>query len=102
MPLGAKGRNWVYQDGLTQPVIVLNSVAMKEKAMDAIRRAGVTGAWLYLDHDEAGRTVRDYFEEQLEGIVTITDKSGLYAGYKDFNEFLVATHHKPASFSFQQ
>ncbi len=70
--------------------------------MDAIRRAGVTGAWLYLDHDEAGRTVRDYFEEQLEGIVTITDKSGLYAGYKDFNEFLAATHHKPASFSFQQ
>lgn len=91
-----------YQDGFIQPAIVLNSVAMKEKAVEAINRARVADVFLYLDHDESGRAVKDYFEEQLEGVVTITDKSGIYAGYKDFNEFLVARPHEPIPFSFQQ
>lgn len=91
-----------YQDGFTQPAIVLNSVAMKEKAIEAVKREGVTDVSLYLDHDESGREVKGYLEEQLEGVVTIIDKSDLYGGYKDFNEFLVSRHHEPIHLSFQQ
>lgn len=90
-----------YQSGMEQPVIVLNSASMKDNGIDAIKRLGVATVWLYLDHDEGGRAVKQYFEEQLQGIVSLIDKSELYAGYKDFNDFLVGTRYEPASFSFQ-
>lgn len=74
----------------TTPVIVLNSVAMRQRAVEAIRRMGAAKVYLYLDLDESGREIAGYFKEQLPG-VEILDKSDLYAGYKDFNEFLVAS-----------
>ena len=90
-----------YQDSFTQPALVLNSVAMKEKAVEAIRRAEVQAVSLYLDHDDSGRAVRDYFEQQLQCVATITDKSDLYEGYNDFNDFLIATRYEASPFSFR-
>jgi hypothetical protein len=43
--------------------------------------------YLYLDRDSAGRKIQNDFRQQLG--VTIIDKSELYDGYKDFNQFLV-------------
>jgi len=82
-------------------LINMHSVAMKEPTVEAIKGAGVREVWLYLDHDEAGNTIKDYFQEQMEGL-TIKDQSHLYTGYNDFSDFLVANLHKPASFSFHQ
>jgi len=76
-----------YGKDITTPVIVLNSVAMKDRAVEAIREMGVDKVYLYLDHDQSGRELTEHFTQQLHG-VTILDKSNLYAGHKDFNEFL--------------
>lgn len=73
---------------ITTPVIVLNSVAMKDRAVKAIKEMGVDKVYLYLDNDVAGRELTDHFNQQLAGM-TIIDNSVLYAKYKDFNEFLV-------------
>jgi DNA primase len=76
-----------YHKPITTPVIVLNSVAMKDKAITAIRNMGAGKVYLYLDNDKAGRELTEHFREQLQG-VTIVDNSSLYEGYKDFNEWL--------------
>ena len=71
------------------PVIVLNSVAMQQRAVEAIRRMGAAKVYLYLDRDESGKKLARDFKEQLPG-VEVLDKSDLYAAHKDFNEFLTA------------
>ena len=79
------------------PVIVLNSVHLKDRAVEKIREIGFAKVYLYLDRDSAGRKIQNDFRkdaisrilQQLGVGVTIIDKSELYDGYKDFNEFLV-------------
>jgi 5S rRNA maturation endonuclease (ribonuclease M5) len=68
-------------------VIVLNSVHLKETAVKKIKEIGFAKVYLYLDRDFAGRKIQNDFRQQLG--VTIIDKSELYDGYKDFNQFLV-------------
>lgn len=68
-------------------VLVLNSVALRDKAADALRSAGITEAHLYLDHDPGGRELAVQLKGRLEG-VNVIDQSGIYAGYKDFNAML--------------
>jgi len=70
-------------------LLVLNSVALKEKALTAIREGGAQTVQLFPDHDASGRELVGWFMEQLPG-VEVTDQSGRYAGYKDVNEWLVA------------
>lgn len=57
--------------------------------MHAIHELGVWKVHLYLDRDETGRKLVEHFREALPGL-EVLDHSGLYEGYKDFNEFLVA------------
>jgi 5S rRNA maturation endonuclease (ribonuclease M5) len=71
------------------PVIVLNSVAMQGRAVKAIRDLGAATVHLYLDLDKTGRELTAQIQEQLPG-VQFLDHSGLYAGYKDINEWLQA------------
>ena len=73
------------------PVIVLNSVHLKDRAVEKIREIGFTKVYLYLDRDSAGRRIQNDFRQQFGLGVTIIDKSSLYAGYKDFNDYLVQT-----------
>jgi 5S rRNA maturation endonuclease (ribonuclease M5) len=82
----------------TTPVIVLNSVAMKNKALHAIRDMKASKVYLYLDRDEAGRELTEHFRRELQG-VDVLDKSDLYKGHKDFNDFLRANKKQP-HFSF--
>jgi 5S rRNA maturation endonuclease (ribonuclease M5) len=71
------------------PVLILNSVAMEEDALEKIRSLDVRRLHLYLDRDEAGRKLLESFREQLPEL-EILDQSRLYQGHKDFNAFLMA------------
>lgn len=84
---------------ITTDVIVLNSVTMKDKAVEAIKEMGVGKVYLYLDRDPSGRELTQHFLQPLFG-VTLVDNSDLYANYKDFNDFLVKAGPKTPSFSF--
>ncbi|MEZ4713147.1 MAG: toprim domain-containing protein [Caldilineaceae bacterium] len=75
------------------PVLVMNSVAMKDRAVQAIQSLGVSSVRLYLDRDASGRALTHYFQTQLPEIA-ITDASDLYAGFNDFNAFLMAQCHE--------
>ncbi|MBZ0291114.1 MAG: toprim domain-containing protein [Anaerolineae bacterium] len=70
------------------PVIVLNSVALKDRAVEAIRRMDAAAVHLYLDHDTGGRETTAYLQAQLADR-EVRDHAPLYAGYKDVNEFLM-------------
>jgi len=85
-----------YGKPITTPVIVLNSVAMKDRAVEAIRDMQVSKVYLYLDRDESGRELTGYFQQRLQGMTTV-DNSVLYAEYKDFNEFLTGVEKQAKS-----
>lgn len=70
-------------------VIVLNSVALKAQALATIGRMAASTVKLYLDNDKAGKSLALEIQAELTG-VNVVDCSGVYAGYKDFNEFLQA------------
>lgn len=70
--------------------VILNSVAMQEKAIEAIRQMNVERVHLYLDRDEAGRTLTHRFYEALPD-VEICDESTRYQEHKDLNGYLMAT-----------
>jgi len=69
--------------------IVLNSTALKQKALDAVRQIGARTVYLYLDHDESGRTLTAAFQRELQG-VRVVDRASLYVGHKDLNAHLEA------------
>lgn len=70
-------------------VLVLNSNALRERAIAVIQAQGVSRVDLYLDHDQSGRELTAYFERVLAG-VDVTDRSALYAGHQDMNDFLIS------------
>ncbi len=74
--------------GAAPPTLVLNSVALKDRAITAIREHGFTHVRLYLDRDDSGRRLTREFQA-LDGL-TVVDASGVYDGYKDFNDWLIA------------
>jgi len=76
-----------HQKPLTAPVIVLNSVTLGDRAVETIKEMEVSKVRLYFDHDKAGRELTEHFKRLLHG-VTVLDKSDLYEGHKDFNEYL--------------
>ena len=74
----------------TGDCLVLNSVANVEKAMRDLDGYGCIDC--YLDHDESGRrtleTLKRHYKER------INDRSALYDGCKDLNEYLQLTTKK--------
>lgn len=70
-------------------LLVLNSVAMKDKALAAIRALGAEQVQLFPDRDASGQELAVYFREQLPGIA-VTDESARYAGHKDVNAWWLA------------
>jgi hypothetical protein len=75
------------------PVLVLNSVATKDRAIAVIRDLHPQSVRLFLDHDASGRKLSAEIAAQLPGIA-VSDQSELYAGCKDFNEWLVKQRHR--------
>lgn len=79
-----------YADDLKDTsLLVLNSVALKDKALAAIQAMGARTVKLFPDHDASGRELVTWFMAQLPG-TEIVDQSRHYAGYKDVNDWLVA------------
>ncbi|MEM7125701.1 MAG: toprim domain-containing protein [Chloroflexota bacterium] len=68
--------------------IILNSVAMRDRAVEAIQQMDVGTLYLYLDRDERGRQLTEELTAQLSDL-TVHDQSGLYAEHKDLNEYLM-------------
>ncbi len=77
---------WKNRDVLTTNILVLNSTALKQRALEVITDLQMERTYLYLDHDQAGRETSDFFLRYAD----VVDGSGIYQGYKDFNEFWVA------------
>lgn len=71
------------------PVIVMNSVAMRQRTFEAVEKLGVACLHLYLDDDAVGRSLTAAFRKQFPGR-QVNDESDLYKGHKDFNAFLMS------------
>lgn len=88
--------SWLSMRELVEPdcaVIVLHSVSLKRRALDAITKHGFGHVLLYLDHDRAGREATKAFVEQL-GNRNVADRSSAYLGFKDLNEWRIAVGHR--------
>jgi hypothetical protein len=76
--------DWNENLGLEYDFLVLNSLAFVQRAMKPMD--GYTEIELYLDNDENGkRTTRNLIKYSKN----CKDKSGLYTGFKDINEWLI-------------
>ena len=71
----------------TGDCLVLNSVSNVEKAMKHLDAYGRINC--FLDRDEAGRRTLDVLARRYE--TRVTDRSSLYEGCKDLNEYLQQT-----------
>jgi len=75
-------------NGITEfqnSVIILNSVNLKDRALEVITGYEFSKIYLFLDNDEAGETAKQFFIDNIKETPVI-DKSGLYTGYNDFNQ----------------
>ena len=70
----------------TVSAIILNSVAMKGKAIAAIQERGFVEVELYLDRDDSGR----WLTQELLAVknLAVNGMSGVYDSHKDFNELI--------------
>lgn len=82
---------WQQQDVATTDLIVLNGVAMGERAIETIQQQDYDEVHLYLDRDPAGETLTGEMQQALaQPQRSVLDASTLYEGYKDFNAYLLS------------
>ena len=73
------------------PILVLNSNALRDKAIAAIQESKPAAVDLYLDNDQSGQELAEYFRQALEPSgISVNDRSDLYGAYKDFNDYLTS------------
>lgn len=70
--------------------IVLNSVALRERAVAEIECLKPTTVELYRDNDPAGAQLLDYFRKTLTNVQLI-DRSDTYRQHVDLNDWFMAT-----------
>jgi hypothetical protein len=68
-------------------ILILNSVANVQKAMDFLKTH--RDIYTYLDNDEAGRKATELIKSNC---ISVNNRSERYAGFKDLNDYL---HQKP-------
>lgn len=93
--------SYLFHNSLSKPpmpVIVMNSVAMGDKAIEAVRQMGAQTVHLYLDLDSKGREQAERFKRELQD-VNVLDQSHIYTGYNDYSEFLEVNTQKAKSVS---
>ena len=71
---------------LSSGVIILHSITSTKKSREILDTTGFSEVFLFLDNDEAGRTASIKLSENLP--YPVKDKSTIYTGFKDYNEFL--------------
>ena len=76
-------------DKFKSDVVILNSVANKAKISDLLYSDLYNKIYLFLDNDKAGEDTQREFYSMNDKCVNC---SNIYAGYKDFNEFLQGVH----------
>jgi hypothetical protein len=82
----------IYNKVRANDFVVLNSVANMAKALDALN--GYKAIDCYFDHDDAGKTTFQKIKNKYGD--KVFDKSELYRGVKDLNEYLMRIHGKDA------
>ena len=76
--------DWNENLELEYDFLVLNSIAFVQKAMKFME--GYTGIELYLDNDSTGKRAT---KNLIKHSKNCKDRSGLYMGFKDMNEWLI-------------
>lgn len=72
------------RDHFENSVIILNTINLKQKALERIKAYHFSKIYLFLDNDEGGTVCKQFFLENIKD-TPITDKSALYSGFNDFN-----------------
>lgn len=72
---------------LNTDVLVLNSIAFKEKAVNFIKVQDYYAVDMWLNNDKAGKETLHFFIENTD--CAITPQNHLYLDFNDLNEFLV-------------
>jgi hypothetical protein len=75
------------KDKIDEDVLILNSVALKQKAISFIKAKGYEVLYTYFDNDKAGSGAANAFKEQLPAM-TIKPQNYLYLPFNDFNDYL--------------
>lgn len=71
---------------LQSSVLVLNSVNLRKQALELLQGYQFTKIYLFLDNDEGGETTKRFFMDHFQN-AQIVDKSGIYSGFADYNEW---------------
>jgi hypothetical protein len=71
----------------TDSVLVLNSVALLQAGLD--KANGFNDVFLFLDNDSSGQRATSAFRQAIPRAI---DCSGIYKGYNDYNDKIVAEH----------
>lgn len=69
-------------------VIILNTINLRQRALEEIIKHSFTKVYLFLDNDEGGESTKEFFKENIANI-PVFDKSDLYKNYKDFNKMTI-------------
>lgn len=69
-------------------VIILNTINLRQRALEEIVKHSFTKIYLFLDNDEGGESTKDFFMENIKNTPLI-DKSNLYKNFKDFNTMTI-------------
>ena len=76
------------KDDFQNSVIILNSVSLKKRALQVIQDFSFSKIYLFLDNDEAWSVCKQFFLNSVVD-VPVVDNSGLYNGFKDFNDMVM-------------
>jgi hypothetical protein len=72
---------------LETDVLVLNSIAFKEKTVNLIKAHNYTSTEMWLNNDKAGKETLHFFIENTE--CAVVPQNHFYLDFNDINEFLV-------------
>ena len=79
-----------YDKPIKSNVIILHSVANVSKVINHLPK-DAKQVFLFLDNDKAGQTTTDELSNHFKNFALVKDKRNIFAGYKDFAEFLEKT-----------
>ncbi|WP_313103128.1 toprim domain-containing protein [Empedobacter sp.] len=84
--------SWLEIFGIeTEDFLILNSISMQTKIKDILGHKNYDTVNLYLDNDEAGKTLTEKVKSTFS---QSKDCSKLYCNHKDLNEFLISKINK--------